>query len=426
MKIKEGTVNFDQYSGYITVDSTNGRALFYYFVESQNDPANDPVTLWLNGGPGCSSLDGFFYEHGPFHFDRSAFGKNDSLYLNEWAWNKVSNVIYLEAPAGVGYSYSNTSTDYNTNDNKTAEDNYQFLLNFFESYPEFATNDFYIAGESYAGIYVPTLAYLVHEKNLAGNNPKINLKGILVGNGVTDETFDGVSYLQFAYNHALYSPNLYSKLLAGGCLVANAPPSCDKLLIQMYNDIGNVNQYDIYGTCYQGPFFEYNYHPLLKGVGESPPCINSLALTEYTNSPAVRAALHALPASQIGPWMICSDKVHYKKLYPSVLYAYQTLTQNYRVLVYSGDTDGAVPYVGTIEWIQTLQGDSTPVADWVAWELETQLAGYYTVYDAPYPLNFVTVKGAGHMVPQYKPPQAYKMYSGFLAGTFPPNSAPKN
>lgn len=111
----------------------------------------------MNGGPGCSSLDGFLYEHGPFRFDRSGtgniFSSNDTLRSNPYSWNKVANMIYLEAPAGVGYSYSNTTADYFTNDNKTAEDNYQFLINFFESYPEFAGNDFYIAGESYAGIY---------------------------------------------------------------------------------------------------------------------------------------------------------------------------------------------------------------------------------------------------------------------------------
>ena len=102
--------------------------------------------LWLNGGPGCSSLDGFFYEHGPFKFDRSVGGSDSDLHYNPFAWNQVANVIYLEAPAGVGFSYSNTSSDYFTNDNQTAEDNWQFLASWFEAYPEYALNDFYITG----------------------------------------------------------------------------------------------------------------------------------------------------------------------------------------------------------------------------------------------------------------------------------------
>ena len=389
----------------------------------------------MNGGPGCSSLDGFLYEHGPFHFDRSGTGNiyatNDTLHANPVSWNKVANVLYLEAPAGVGYSYSNTSSDYNTNDNKTAEDNYQFLLNFFAAYPQFQGNDFYVAGESYAGIYVPTLAYYIHQQNTQTSNTKINLKGILVGNGVTDETYDAVSYYQFAYNHALYSPNLYNQLVAGNCLVYDSPLSCLPLLLQLSNEVGNVNRYDIYKNCYEGPGSEFNYSPLHRHFDNlsarvSPPCINSAAATTYLNLASVRQALHALPASAIGPWEICSDKVNYKKLYTSVLGAYSVLCANYRVLVYSGDTDGAVPYLGTMEWIRAFENGATPIVDWKPWTQTDgvpsyatsteQVAGYVTKYSN---LNFVTVRGAGHMVPQYKPVEGFAMFAGFLDGSFP-------
>lgn len=52
------------FSRYVRVDEKHGRNLFYYFVESERNPIEDPVVLWLNGGPGCSSFDGFVYEHG--------------------------------------------------------------------------------------------------------------------------------------------------------------------------------------------------------------------------------------------------------------------------------------------------------------------------------------------------------------------------
>jgi len=432
----DGPINFDQYAGYITVDQSHGRALFYWFVESQNDPSSDPVVLWLNGGPGCSSLDGFFYEHGPFHFDRSGtgniFATNDTLHNNPVSWNKVANMIYLESPAGVGYSYSNTSSDYRTNDNKTAQDSYTFLENFFAAYPEFLQNDFYIAGESYGGIYVPTLAYYIHEQNQISSNTHINLKGILVGNGVTDEQYDAYSFYQFAYNHALYSPNLYNQMVAGGCLVSTAPLSCLPLYIQMQEQIGNVNIYDIYKGCYEQSGLatkEHNYSPLrdsrLLGSRLDPPCINNAAATQYLNLPQTRAAVHAMSADLIGPWEICSDKVQYKKLYPSVVGAYEVLAQHYRILVYSGDSDGAVPYVGTLEWIRAFEQGKTPLKDWVSWTQvggvaqynpDGQVAGYVTQYDN---LNFITIKGAGHMVPQYKPVEAFAFFSGFLAGSFP-------
>ncbi|KAJ7950921.1 Carboxypeptidase [Quillaja saponaria] len=144
------------YSGYVNVD---GKNLFYYFVTSEKNQSNDPVVLWLNGGPACSSFDGFVYEHGPFNFEA---GKQEGslpiLHLNPYSWSKVSNIIYLDSPAGTGLSYSTNSSQYTTGDFQTASDTYAFLLKWFELFSEFVPNPFYISGESYAGIYIPTLA----------------------------------------------------------------------------------------------------------------------------------------------------------------------------------------------------------------------------------------------------------------------------
>jgi len=135
-----------QYSGYIQVDAT--KYLHYWFVESANNPKTDPVVLWLNGGPGCSSLDGYFNEQGPLHFNRSDGAANATippLIANPYTWANIANMIFLEAPAGVGFSYSdNPSVDYKTDDSKTTLDNYKFLVNWFRNYPEYSTNDFYV------------------------------------------------------------------------------------------------------------------------------------------------------------------------------------------------------------------------------------------------------------------------------------------
>jgi len=94
----------------------------------------------------------------------------------------VANVIFLESPAGVGFSYSNNSLDYsNIVDNRTTRDSYTFLLNWFERFPQYKTRDFFIAGESYAGHYVPQLAHLILSNNKKRKNHKvIDLKGIAV------------------------------------------------------------------------------------------------------------------------------------------------------------------------------------------------------------------------------------------------------
>ena len=171
-----------QYSGLIAADADSTVFLHYWFVESTGNPSTDPVAVWMNGGPGCSSLEGFLTELGPFSFtgDRDSSGI-PTMVDNPYAWTTVSSVLFLEQPAGVGFSYA-TNGSTHSDDYIQSQNTYGFLLNWFKAYPEFASNEFFITGESYAGIYVPTLANRILDGNEAGM-PYINLKGIAVGNG---------------------------------------------------------------------------------------------------------------------------------------------------------------------------------------------------------------------------------------------------
>lgn len=117
--------------------------MHYWFVESMNDPANDPVAFWTNGGPGCSGLLGFLSEQGPFRPN-----KDLSLSFNEYTWNKVANMVFVEQPCGVGYSYSENDDDYHNNDAQAAKDNYQMIQEFMKRFPEYSTNDMYFTSES--------------------------------------------------------------------------------------------------------------------------------------------------------------------------------------------------------------------------------------------------------------------------------------
>lgn len=105
--------SFRQYSGYLR--GSGSKRLHYWFVESQKDPQSSPVVLWLNGGPGCSSLDGLLTEHGPFLVQPDGA----TLKYNPYSWNLIANVLYLESPAGVGFSYS-TDKSYATNDTEVS------------------------------------------------------------------------------------------------------------------------------------------------------------------------------------------------------------------------------------------------------------------------------------------------------------------
>jgi len=151
---------FKIYSGYLAARGT--KQLHYMFVESMDSPTTDPVAIWFNGGPMCSSMLGYMQEHGPCIIDDG----ETFVKTNPHPWNERANMLYLESPAGVGFSYLNNEDDVKTNDMQQSMDAYEALLSFYEAFPEYLANDLYITGESYAGIYVPYLAWQIYQHNL--------------------------------------------------------------------------------------------------------------------------------------------------------------------------------------------------------------------------------------------------------------------
>ena len=149
-------INFAHYSGYLDdAPLPNGVHLHYVFYESQRNE-RDPLVLWLNGGPGCSSLLGALTELGPFRLQRDG-----RVVFNRFAWNRAANLLVLSSPVGVGFSFREDSRIVQQDDAWTAKLNFNALKVFYRKFPQFATNDFYIAGESYGGIYIPMLSELV-------------------------------------------------------------------------------------------------------------------------------------------------------------------------------------------------------------------------------------------------------------------------
>lgn len=129
-------------------------------------------------GPGCSSVGvGALLELGPFFSNYNGTG----LVRNEHSWNKLANIVFVESPAFVGFSYSNTSSDYSFfSDDLTAKYNLAFTLGWFVKFPEYKKNEFYLTGESFAGHYVPELAQQILSYNEQSTGFKINFKGFAV------------------------------------------------------------------------------------------------------------------------------------------------------------------------------------------------------------------------------------------------------
>ncbi len=197
---------FRQYSGYL--NATEGRHLFYWFTESQNNPYNDPVVLWLNGDPGTSSLLGFFEENGPFR----VIPNGRTVICDEYSLNSFANVLYNESPPGVGFSYCENN-DYRTSDDETLKYNYKGLNDFFKKYPQFVKNKFYLTGESYAAVYLSLPAL----KILNDQSSKINLKGLVIGNGVFDQLILSQSRPFYAHYHGLIDTQTFNELKSQCC-----------------------------------------------------------------------------------------------------------------------------------------------------------------------------------------------------------------
>ncbi|KAH7624110.1 putative Serine carboxypeptidase 24 [Nannochloris sp. 'desiccata'] len=221
-----GDLDFELFAGqvmYITVDEDAERALFYTLAESSSpQPDKDPLVLFLNGGPGCSSIGGgFLSELGPFY----PTPEGVSLVKNDYAWNQLANVVFLESPAFVGWSYSNTSEDAVVGDERTAKDTYEFLLRFLTRFPKYQDRPFWLAGESYAGHYLPNLSVEILDglKNKKHDKDHLNFKGFLLGNPLTVPEIDSRGALRFWYTHGIISEDSYHGALENCDLTKHEP-----------------------------------------------------------------------------------------------------------------------------------------------------------------------------------------------------------
>ncbi|XP_021316608.1 P-(S)-hydroxymandelonitrile lyase-like isoform X2 [Sorghum bicolor] len=403
-------VAFDMYGGYVTVDEHAGRAFYYWLQEADRgeveDPDTAPLLLWLNGGPGCSSVGyGAMEELGAFRVHTDGH----RLLLNEYAWNK-------------GFSYSNTSSDLLVaGDISTAHDSYTFLVKWFERFPQYKYRDFYIAGESYGGHYVPQLSQLVYRNNIGVEKPVINLKGFMVGNGLTDDRADMVGMFEFWWHHGLIADETLDtglKVCPGSSFI-HVTPECRKIWDKALEEQGHIDGYSIYTPpCDKGSPYAHRLqsrpHPLMM-LPAYDPC-TAFYSTKYLNLPEVQTAMHAnVSGSMEYPWVVCSNLLfdNWTDAATSMLPIYRELIEGgLKVWVFSGDTDTVVPLSATRRSLAAL---SLPVkTSWYPWYMvSTEVGGWTMEYEG---LTYVTVRGAGHEVPLHRPEQALFLLKQFLKG----------
>ena len=256
-----GVLDTCQYAGKLEADSSH-RKMFYWLVEAEDE--NAPLLVWFNGGPMCSSLLGLLTEHGPFVITDDPSSSSNALLKNPYSWhNAPANVLYVESPAGVGFSTDSSSSS--SSDATFATRTLAFLDHFLESHPRFQSSSVWLSGESYAGHYVTRLATeMLSRKDTS--TISANLVGFMIGNAVTDDTFkyDGGSQFRTLYQHDFISDRAYSAVQTHCADTCNpwsngftsACPSCSSALRSAKSEAGltakDITVYNLYADVCRG------------------------------------------------------------------------------------------------------------------------------------------------------------------------------
>ncbi|XP_042417410.1 serine carboxypeptidase-like 18 isoform X2 [Zingiber officinale] len=389
----QGSLPFYLETGYVEVDQDHGGEFFYYFIESENNPAEDPLLLWLTGGPRCSAFSGLVFEIGPLKFVTAEYnGSLPSLVYRLYSWTKVANIIFLDSPSGSGFSYW---TKEEENDSSWVQQVDKFLVQWFVGHPQFISNPLYIAGDSYAGKIVPMVAKRILDGIDEGKEPLLNLQGYIIGNPATGGKVDKNSKISYAHSMGIISDDFFEmiqKSCSGQDYRTPTTSQCQMYLDSFNNvflsEINEAHILEVY--C---PESRLNHpHSLVsttsskrilkenQNILDPPPfpdlscrCYAHTLAYYWANSNIVRRALN-IRKGTIKEWVRCNRHLPYTiELKSNIKYHLSLLQRGYRALVYSGDHDLVVPFSGTKQWIKSL--NSSIVEDWRSWHVGGQVAG---------------------------------------------------
>merc|ERR1712216_254528 len=270
---------------------------------------------------------------------------------------------------------------------------------WLDAFDEYKGRELWISGESYGGVYVPMLSWQIHEwnnKQIVANttDKKINLQGFAVGNGVTNWRYDTFPALPATLHGFNMIPTpMFFNFTDNGCVIAfdgstmmGPDAICQDLFNQMQNNIVGLNPYDLYKPAATNHGSKKNkdrhtikmkeYFPWLKN--DDRVFAEADLLTRYLNNATVREPLH-IPSS-VWDWSGCTGRINYTILPEASEWIYYVLKDNgYKLLHYSGDTDGVLPTWGTKQWIETLKWPI--LSNFTMWKTDDQVSGMYRQYD---------------------------------------------
>ncbi|XP_006597032.1 serine carboxypeptidase-like 19-like isoform X3 [Glycine max] len=401
----EGPLPFVLETGYVGVGESEDVQAFYYFIESENNPKEDPLMLWLTGGPGCSAFSGLVIEIGPIAFKNEEYnGSLPNLVLRPHSWTKVSSIIFVDLPVSTGFTYATTEFATQRSDWIQVHQVHQFLRKWLIEHPNFLSTDVYIGGDSYSGITIPAIVQEISLGNEKGLQPWINLQGYLLGNPATTRRHENYR-ISFAHGMGLISDELYRSLqknCKGEYINVDTKNVLCSRNIETFNEVtSGLSMVNILDPSCDWLDTETSWRRSL---------LKKYPRKNFLNTHLKLPSLNC--RGTIGKWRRCTFNIPNKEdISSSYEYHVNLSRKGYRSLIYSGDHDMKIPFLETQAWISSL--NYSIVDDWRQWHTDGQVAGYTRTYSNR--MTFATVKGGGHTAPEYKPEECLAMFRRWIS-----------
>lgn len=378
----------------------DGSSMFYWFfnrIGGNIETDNVPLIMWLQGGPGCSSMTGAFFELGPLSVDSTL-----TPHQREYTWANEYHLLFVDNPLGAGYSYAMNDNDYVQTEAEMATNLYNLTQQLCTLHPTWFTNrEFYIFGESYAGKYIPTIAYKILHENLLSGNCLIPLKGVGIGDGWTNPPVQATAYADFAFAAGVINEMEREavEVVQRECLehyergdLNQSNDEANQVTDMICKYGGGLNQYNIrefgdYDFSYMDQYLQLNTTKQMLNVP--------------LNATFRDCGSKAYDAMNLDEMVPVIDLLPY-------------LFNNTKVMFYNGQDDlicnasGTELYLSILKWYGLNGYLKAPKQ---VWSVNGEVAGYARTFDN---LTQVVVLKAGHMVPMDQPVNSLDMAKRFI------------
>jgi serine carboxypeptidase-like clade 1 len=434
------------YSGYLDYELDGQQVHTHYvLIEAEDNDNNEkPLIYWSNGGPGASSLFGLLTELGPLLLNNLSLNTEDykktsipTPIYNPYSWTRLGSLLIIDQPAPVGFSYCNNDTESHScgglawTDELSSQNAYLALQTFYEKHSCLKEKELYLTGESYAGIYIPTLARRIFEEK---ENAFINLKGFAVGDGclgtetgicgeISDPDFVDFWKILFLAGHGQLPLSAFQDLMrvchhhflenekdlnhANIIDVERVDKACQEQVEKIHSEVGGFYEYSLFDEC------TYSNGLFLGGALNDYPCGGGVVMESYLKLQAVKDAFHV--KSTFFEVDNAAGDFDYTATEPDLTGFYKQVNGKLKVLVYNGDTDPAITSFAAQNWTSHLGFEE--VEEWRPWTVDScqRVGGHVVRYRGKF--DFLTIRGAGHMVPAYKPAATFSFLKAWIEGT---------